>query len=433
MQLLTLYPSLPEHSTVRIPGSKSYTNRALIIASLASGESQLAGASLSNDSEVLMHALRCLGVDITVRDGNTICVQGGVEKLRPYSGVIDLGPAGTAMRFLTALCAAIPGADVVLQGSARMHERPIRDLVVTLKQAGANIDYLGTEGYPPLRVHSQERLKGDALSIDGSTSSQFISSLALIAPLFKNGLSLYLDGEVTSRTYLGMTFQSIRDFGVSIEHDGYKRITVQAGQSYLPQRYQIEGDASGASYLWGIAALTKRSVTVGNINPASAQGDLYFPRLLEQMGCTVDIASDAITVTGPRELRAVEATMELMPDTAQTLAVVAACAKGTSVIRGLKTLRVKETDRIDAMHRELLKVGVRSEVGPDYLVVHGGTPHAAQIATYEDHRMAMSFAMLGALISGIVIEEPQVVAKSFPNFWQVIRQLGIQSTYQGGR
>jgi 3-phosphoshikimate 1-carboxyvinyltransferase len=227
-----------------------------------------------------------------------------------------------------------------------------------------------------------------------------------------------------------MTFQSIREFGVSIEHDDYRTIVVQAGQSYRPHRYQIEGDASGASYLWGIAALTGRSVTVENINPASAQGDVKFPHLLEQMGCFVRVDKNAITVMGPRQLRAIEADMELMPDTAQTLAVVAACAQGTSVIRGLKTLRVKETDRIDAMQRELVKVGIQSEVGPDYLVVHGGSPHGAQIATYEDHRMAMSFAMLGATVPGMVIEEPQVVAKSFPDFWQVVRQLGVQSEYQ---
>jgi 3-phosphoshikimate 1-carboxyvinyltransferase len=430
MQLLALYPSAPQQNRVQIPGSKSYTNRALIIASLTSGETQLRGASLSNDSEALIHALRCLGVDITLQDGNTIHVQGGIRKLRPFCGVLDLGPAGTAMRFLTALCAAIPGADVVLQGSSRMHQRPIYALVETLRQAGATIDYLGTTGCPPVRIYSAQELSGEKLSIDSSTSSQFISSLALLAPLFRNGLSLELVGEPTSTSYIDMTLQSIRDFGVSIEHNEYRRIAVRAGQNYLSRSYQIEGDASGASYLWGIAALTGRSVTVENINQTSAQGDVQFPRLLEQMGCSVDVTPNAITVTGPSKLRAIEADMERMPDTAQTLAVVAACAEGTSVMRGLKTLKVKETDRINAMQRELIKVGVQSEVGPDYLVVHGGKPAGAQVATYEDHRMAMSFAMLGALIPDIVIEEPEVVAKSFPNFWEIVRQLGIQSTYQ---
>jgi 3-phosphoshikimate 1-carboxyvinyltransferase len=195
----------------------------------------------------------------------------------------------------------------------------------------------------------------------------------------------------------------------------------------MPQSYRVEGDASGASYLWAIAAISGGTVTVENINPNSAQGDIAFPRLLEQMGCSVSYNSNAITVTGSKNLRAIEIDMESMPDTAQTLAVVAAFARGRTIIRGLQTLRVKETDRIAALHSELAKLGIASTTGPDYLVIDGGKPHGAQIATYEDHRMAMSFAVCASVIPGMTIEEPDVVEKSWPGFWDALAQVGITS------
>ena len=224
-----------------------------------------------------------------------------------------------------------------------------------------------------------------------------------------------------------MTLQSIRDFGVSAQCTDYRHLLIDSSQKYSPRMYPIEGDASGASYFWGIAAISGTSITVHNVNPRSSQGDTKLPALLEQMGCTITVTNDSITVTGPERLQGITANMELMPDVAQTLAVIAACAQGTSVLRGLKTLRIKETDRIQAMHNELKKAGINSEVGPDYLVIHGSNPRAAHIATYEDHRMAMSFAMLSSRVDGMVIEEPQVVAKSFPTFWDTLDQIGIQS------
>lgn len=429
MEALALSSSIPSESTVTIPGSKSYTNRALILASLAPGTSRLAGVSPSEDSKVLTLCLQLLGIEIESDEEAQIIVHGGPHKLKPFHGVLDVGPAGTAMRFLTALCAAIPGADITLQGSARMHQRPINDLVTALQSAGAAIDYLGTHGCPPLRIHSESALRGSALSINGSTSSQFISAITLIAPLFEDGVSLCIQGQQTSTSYIDMTLQSVRDFGIAASYEDYRHLTIHAGQNYISRAYQVEGDASGASYLWGIAALSGTTITVRNVNPTSAQGDIGFPQLLERMGCSVTLGDSAITVRGPNNLRPIETNMELMPDTAQTLAVIAACAQGTSVLTGLKTLRVKETDRLSAMQTELAKVGVRSEAGPDYLVVHGARPHAGRISTYEDHRMAMSFAMLASRVSGIVIEEPHVVAKSFPTFWKTLDQIGIRGEY----
>jgi 3-phosphoshikimate 1-carboxyvinyltransferase len=425
-RILITPPQFPPLAAVRAPGSKSYTNRALLTAAMATGTSRLTFSSPSSDSEALVRALRSLGVLITEESasndgGTTLHIVGCGGKFTPYHGEIDVGPAGTTMRFLCALCAAIPGADIVVRGSERMHARPIGDLVLALRQLGATIDYIGADGCPPLRIHSDTQLKGGAVRVNGSISSQFISALLLTAPLHAEPLTVEIEGEQISKSYIDMTLQSIADFGVTIENHGYQRYSCRAGPGYGSRLYPIEGDASGASYLWAIAALSGGEITVKNINPESAQGDIKFPDLLARMGCSVSRTERSITVKGTHTLRAIDVDMSLMPDTAQTLAVIAACAEGSTTIKGLSTLRVKETDRLAALHTELAKLGIDSEAGPDYLVVHGGTPRGAHIATYDDHRMAMAFAVLGARISGVVIEEPHVVSKSFPDFWEVLK------------
>ena len=422
-------PSAPISHTFEVLGSKSYTNRSLIIAALASGVSKLSLASISSDSEAMTNALRLLGVSIEAESGphgTTLIVEGTGGALNPYHGEINVGPAGTTMRFLTALCAAIPGIDVVLSGSERMHARPIKELVTALRALGAEIDYLGTEGCPPLRIRSKAHLKGGTITMNGTVSSQFISAILLTAPLNTNKLIVEIEGEQTSKSYIDMTLQSVRDFGVTIANESYKRYLSIAGQKYQPRVTQIEGDASGASYLWGLAAISQGKVTVKNVNPQSAQGDIHFPEVLMRMGCSVSSDSRSITVAGPKTLKGIEIDMSNMPDVAQTLAVVAAFAQGTTTMRGLSTLRVKETDRIAALHAELEKVGITSEPGSDYLIVHGGPPHGARIKTYDDHRMAMSVAMMSARIPGVEIEEPHVVEKSFPTFWSELNESGIR-------
>ncbi len=429
MSILNL--SCPHHpivATIAIPGSKSYTNRALVMAALASGTSVLTEASPSQDSYALIAALRNLGVVIEASDATTIRVTGNGVRLAPFSGTIDVGPAGTTMRFLTALCSGIPGANITLCGSQRMHERPIRTLVESLSQAGAVIEYLGASGCPPLKIQSKRQLSGRGLQIDGTTSSQFVSALLLASPLFADGLELSISGKQISTSYIDMTIQGMRDFGVAAECSNYRSLRVSARQTYTPRTYRVEGDASGASYLWAIAAVCGGSITVENINSNSAQGDVKFPELLEAMGCGVSHSSNSITVSGTGNLRAIEVDMELMPDTAQTLAVVAAFADGNTIIKGLQTLRIKETDRIAALHTELAKIGIASDPGPDYLVVRGGRPKGAQIATYEDHRMAMSFAVCASAIDDMSIEAPEVVKKSLPEFWQLLARIGIKST-----
>lgn len=428
MSTITLAcPHHPVVATVAIPGSKSYTNRALVMASLADGTSVLTNASPSSDCDALIAALRNLGISIKSSDTTTIHVTGSGVRLAPFSGTLDVGPAGTSMRFLTALCGSIPGADITLCGSERMHARPIGALVNSLRQAGALIEYLGTPGCPPLKIHSEKRLSGKGLQIDGTTSSQFVSALLLASPLFVDGLELSICGKQISTSYIDMTLQGMRDFGVSVECTNYQVLLVPEGQTYTPRTYRVEGDASGASYLWAIAAVSDGTITVENINPYSAQGDVHFPRLLERMGCSVSYTKNSITVSGTGSLRSIEADMELMPDTAQTLAVVAAFAEGNTIIKGLQTLRIKETDRILALHTELAKIGISSDPGPDYIVVRGGRPKGAQIATYEDHRMAMSFAVCASAIDGITIEAPGVVEKSLPKFWDMLAGLGMKA------
>ncbi|MEN9846984.1 MAG: 3-phosphoshikimate 1-carboxyvinyltransferase [Pseudomonadota bacterium] len=421
-------PGTPISHSFEVLGSKSYTNRSLVIAALASGVSNLSMASISADSEAMIQALRLLGVSIeeeTGPYGTTLIVEGTGGALNPYHGEINVGPAGTTMRFLTALCAAIPGIDVVLSGTERMHARPIKELVTVLRSLGAEIDYLGSEGCPPLRVRSRTHLKGGTIQMNGTVSSQFISAVLLTAPLHTNKLIVEIEGEQISKSYIDMTLQSIQEFGVTINNDSYRRYVCAAGQKYQSRVTQIEGDASGASYLWGLAAISGGKVTVKNVNPQSAQGDIHFPEVLMRMGCSVSSDSRSITVVGSKVLKGIEIDMSNMPDVAQTLAVIAAFAQGDTIMRGLSTLRVKETDRIAALRTELEKVGISSDSGPDYLIVHGGTPHGARIATYEDHRMAMSFAMMGARVPGIEIEEPNVVEKSFPTFWDALAESGI--------
>ncbi|MEY4700552.1 MAG: hypothetical protein RL326_739 [Pseudomonadota bacterium] len=395
------------------------------MSALASGTTRLTSVSTSTDCEAMIRALRTLGISVNQPDASTIVVEGCSGEFRQVKATIDVGPAGTTMRFLTALCAAIKGIEVTLQGSERMHMRPIGDLVNALRQSGATIDYLMRENCPPLLIHTTSPLHGRGISLNGSTSSQFISALLLASPLFADGLDVTIEGTQISTSYIDMTIQSLADFGVEVSHENYQRFYVSSGQRFQAQDYQVEGDASGASYLWALAAVSGGSITVENINPSSAQGDIKFPTLLERMGCSIHIGDRSITVSGTSSLRAIEADMSLMPDTAQTLAAVAACAQGTTILRGLSTLKVKETDRIEAVKTELSKMGIKADTGSDYIAVHGGAPQPASIATYEDHRMAMSFAILAARTGRMRIADPKVVEKSFPDFWRTLASVGM--------
>jgi 3-phosphoshikimate 1-carboxyvinyltransferase len=404
----------------------------LIAAALGSGRSIIHDVSPSEDTVALLTALEQLGFEVEWLGDSTIAIHGGAEQIRDESRVIDVGPAGTTFRFLTSLLAATRSGETVLRGSERMHQRPIGDLVDGLAQRGATIGYEGTVGCPPLRIRGS-RLGGGEVTIPGSTSSQFITSLLLAAPCFEGGLTVVVEGELVSSSYVGTTLEVMEKFGVSVEHTpGTLRYRVAAGSSYQPTLYQPEGDATGATYWWGIAALSGGAVTVRNISRTSRQGDICFLSILELMGCTVEAGNDDelpwVRVTGPRRLRAVEADLTLLPDSAQTLAVIAACAEGTSTLTGLETLSLKESDRIGDTVRELASCGITATGTESSMTIIGGAPRPTRpIATYHDHRMAMSFAMLAAKIPEIVISDPRVTRKSYPDFWHHLAAVGVES------
>jgi 3-phosphoshikimate 1-carboxyvinyltransferase len=292
-----------------------------------------------------------------------------------------------------------------------------------LKQLGANISYLENEGFPPIRIKGGT-IKGGSVNVNGSVSSQFISALLMIAPLLQKNSEVNIAGEQVSEPYIDMTLSVMKQFGVVVEknRNAYK---IKTGGSYRSTNYTVEGDASSASYLFALAALTQSTIKVTNVSGKSLQSDARFVDILEQMGCKVSKTDSFIEVTGTGKLSSVNVNMQDMPDTAQTLAVVAAFAKGETTITGLKTLQLKETKRINALQSELSKMDIECEAGADYIKIKGGEPKGAFINTYNDHRMAMAFAVAGTRVEGMIIEAPEVVKKSFPTFWATLSTMGI--------
>lgn len=430
--LVTLSPT-PQRSgstiEVTIPGSKSFTNRALVAASFASSNSVLVGASPSDDTKALIAGLSALGITIGWV-GNSLVIEPLSNKLRPYQaeipfhGEIDVGPAGTSFRFLAAVLSTVQDCDVTLTGSNRLQERPVGPLVTALQQLGAAIDYSNRPSYPPLKIRGSV-LEGGRVRIPGNVSSQFFTALLLIAARLPKGLVIEVDGELVSKSYLQMTFSTLAAFGVKVNNHNWRELLVEPGQELTGTTYNVEGDGSGATYFWALGALSGSPVRVSPLPSNSLQGDLRFPELLAEMGCKVTRGPNWIEV-GPgkqnsHHLKAISADLEDLPDAAQTLAVVAACASGTSHLTGLRTLRIKETDRLAALVTELARVGINAAADADSITIHGGTPVATTpIKTYEDHRMAMSFAILASRIDGLQIEHPAVVSKSFPQFWKYL-------------
>ncbi|NBW41436.1 3-phosphoshikimate 1-carboxyvinyltransferase [bacterium] len=427
--ILTLFPPKePFQHSLNLSGSKSFMNRALILGALSETPVLLKNPSRSEDSLTLLELLKQFGVTSRWREQGALEISRNRSQV-PVDVTLDVGAGGTVMRFMTAFAASCEGAEIILCGSERMHERPIGPLVEALRTLGADIDYLGTEGCPPLRIRGKT-LKGGEVQVDGSLSSQFLTALLLTGATFENGITIMPQGELVSRSYLSMTIQTIRAFNGDVAFGDADRIMVSPGRLNCSE-YLVEGDASGASYFWALAAISGGSISVGPFPEDSRQGDLEFLKNLEWMGCSVerDLTNSSFIVKGPAgRLRPLEADMVNLPDSAQTLAVLTAVADGVSILKGLKTLRVKETDRIAALEQELRRVGVRSESTDDTLVIHGISPSAlrkAAIRTYDDHRMAMSFSVLGAILPGLQIENPSVVAKSFPDFWTRLFAIGL--------
>ncbi len=421
--MLEIIPRPISRATVRVPGSKSYTHRVLIAAALAEGESLVDGALFSRDTELTARALESFGAGISADSGQCrFAVKGTGGSLQPYSGDIYLENSGTSMRLLTAI-AALGRGDYILDGTPRMRQRPMAELLAALRQLGVPALSLAGSGCPPIRI-TGGHLIGGPVEIDCGISSQYLSGLLLAAPLTEKGMDIRVVKGPVSRPYIELTLTVMRRFGIEVEHRDYLEFSVAGGQRYQPGNYLVEPDCSQAGYFWAAAAICGAEITVLGIEAGSAQGDLNFVRVLEEMGCRVEFSGEGITVTGGPKLRAVDVDMGNMPDLVPTLAVVAAFAEGTTTITNVAHLRAKESDRLAAVAAELGKIGIEAECGPDTITVTGGTPHGAAIKTYDDHRIAMSFSLVGLKTPGIHIEDEMCVSKSFPNYWDVFHQLG---------
>jgi 3-phosphoshikimate 1-carboxyvinyltransferase len=405
---------------IRPPGSKSLTNRALIVAALAGGATRLTGVLDSGDTRVMVEALNQLGIELQHDRKNCVVEVGGIDG-RPLADQTELWleNSGTSIRFLTALCALGSGT-FRLDGNARMRERPIADLANTLNTLGGDVACELDTGCPPVVVRAQG-LAGGTARVAGNISSQFLSALLMAAPCARSSVELHVVGELVSRPYVEMTLQVMKAFGVAVDEPEPGRFHI-APQNYIARQYNIEPDASAASYFFGAAAITGGEVTVTGLTKDSLQGDVRFVDALEQMGCRVDWKSDSITLQGA-PLKGIDIDMNAVSDTAQTLAAVAVFADGPTRIRNVAHIRHKETDRIEAMANELRRLGQRVDVEPDGLTIHPAPVQPAVIQTYDDHRMAMSFALVGLKAEGVQIADPECTAKTYPRFFDDLRTL----------
>lgn len=424
MESLTLQPIQKISGEVNLPGSKSVSNRALLLAALAKGTTRLTNLLDSDDIRHMLNALTKLGVQYQLSDDKTVCEVEGLG--RPFTAdqaqELFLGNAGTAMRPLAAaLC--LGSGDYVLTGEPRMKERPIGHLVDALRQAGADIEYLENENFPPLRIKGTGLASG-TVEIDGSISSQFLTAFLMSAPLAKGDITIKIVGELVSKPYIDITLHIMEQFGVQVENHDYQEFVVRAGQSYVsPGNFLVEGDASSASYFLAAAAIKGGEIKVTGIGKNSIQGDIQFADALEKMGAEIEWGDDYV-ISRRGELNAVDLDFNHIPDAAMTIATTALFAKGTTAIRNVYNWRVKETDRLSAMATELRKVGAEVEEGEDYIII---TPPAklthAAIDTYDDHRMAMCFSLVALSDTPVTINDPKCTSKTFPDYFDKFASL----------
>lgn len=433
---LDLPPLVGAAGTVRLPGSKSISNRVLLLAALASGTTTIHDLLDSDDTRVMLDALRALGCAIQPA-GSTLQITGLGGQLKSHGALLPLflGNAGTAMRPLTAALSLL-GGEFELSGVPRMHERPIGDLVDALTQLGCQIDYLGNPGYPPLRIRpvDHDELTLDApIRVRGDVSSQFLTALLLALPLAaRNDIVIEVVGELISKPYIEITLNLLARFGITVRRDGWERFIIPAGSSYSsPGDIHVEADASSASYFIALGAIAtgisgKTGIRIEGVGAASIQGDIRFIDAARQMGAEVDSGPNWLEVRrGAWPLKAIDLDANHIPDAAMTLAVMALYADGPSTLRNIASWRVKETDRIDAMANELKKLGATVEAGPDFIRVHPLAPNgwqAASIRTYDDHRVAMCFSLAAFNPAGVPVRilEPHCVAKTFPDYFETL-------------
>jgi len=419
MQSLSLTHKTKADGEVNVPGSKSLSNRALLLAALADGQTTLTNLLDSEDIQHMLAALTQLGVRYTLNTAAKTCVVEGLGKQFETSKKLSLflGNAGTAMR---PLCAALAfsNVDVELTGEPRMEERPIGDLADELIKAGAAIKYLKNHGFPPLSIQ-QANIETDHFKIDGSVSSQFLTALLMASPLLKRTVTIEIVGELVSKPYIDITLATMLSFGVNVQNNNYHTFVIDEGQHYKsPGQFLVEGDASSASYFLAAGAIAGGTVKVTGVGKKSIQGDTAFADVLQAMGAKVEWGDDFIQVSGA-PLNGIDMDMNHIPDAAMTIATTALFAKGSTKISNVYNWRVKETDRLHAMATELRKVGATVEEGHDFIQI---TPPEsilhATIDTYNDHRMAMCFALLTFAKQGVTINDPKCTAKTFPTFFE---------------
>jgi 3-phosphoshikimate 1-carboxyvinyltransferase len=428
MEQLVLSPIAKVAGEVHLPGSKSLSNRALLLAALATGETRLDNLLDSDDIRHMLNALSQLGVKYELSEDKTQCVVTGIGGKFDVAQHLELflGNAGTAMR---PLCAALAfsNVDVTLTGEPRMEERPIGDLADALIEAGADIRYLKNSGFPPLAI-KHAPITQSSFTVDGSVSSQFLTALLMAAPLLDQDVTIHIKGTLVSKPYIDITLDSMQKFGVEVQNNAYESFTIKASASYVaPNKFWVEGDASSASYFLAAAAIKGGSIKVIGVGKKSVQGDVRFADVLADMGARIEWEDNAITASVGK-LTAIDQDLNHIPDAAMTIATTALFAEGVTTIRNIYNWRVKETDRLHAMATELRKVGANVEEGEDYITI---TPpqtirHAA-IDTYDDHRMAMCFALVALDdYCGVTINDPKCTSKTFPSFFKVFADVSQQ-------
>jgi len=421
-EILELKPARRARGSVRLPGSKSISNRVLLLAALARGETEVSGLLDADDTRVMREALARLGVALTERaDGLTI--RGVAGPFPEKKADLFLGNAGTALRPLTAALVFSAG-EYFVSGVARMHERPIGDLVDALRPIGARIDYAEKAGFPPLRIHPSALRLDRALRVRGDVSSQFLTALLMALPLGGRPATIEVEGELISKPYVEITLNVMRRFGVEVRRDGWAAFRIPATPYVAPGSISVEGDASSASYFLAAGAIAGGPVRVVGVGRNSIQGDLRFTQVLEAMGARIAMGDDWVECSGTGALHAIDMDMNHIPDAAMTAAVLALFADGPSTLRNIASWRVKETDRLAAMATELRKLGATVEEGSDYLrITPGALRPGVAIDTYDDHRMAMSFSLVSLAGVPVRINDPQCVAKTFPDYFTVLATL----------
>ncbi|MES1213736.1 MAG: 3-phosphoshikimate 1-carboxyvinyltransferase [Singulisphaera sp.] len=423
---IEIRPAGPLDATIRPPGSKSITNRALICAALAAGESTLSGCLDSEDTRVMVAALGQLGIHVTANDNrNVLRVNGCDGRIQSSAAELYVANSGTTVRFLTAMLALGQGR-FSLDGTPRMRERPIDDLIAALNLLGANVMSTAGNGCPPVVVQASG-LRGGRATIRGDISSQFLSGLLMAAPYARQPVELDVDGVLVSQPYVHMTLGVMRSFGVSVDSGDLTGFRIPNARHYQGQHYAVEPDASAASYFWAAPAIAGGRVTVEGLNRDSLQGDVAFVDVLAQMGCQVQGSARGITVSAAETLRGVTVDMNGISDTVQTLAAVALFAEGPTTITGVAHIRHKETDRLAALATELRKFGATVEERPDGLCIEPAPLHGATIDTYNDHRMAMSMSLVGLRVPGVIIRDPGCTAKTYPEFFADLLQVSQQT------